>query len=89
MSKTRRIARRVRQVYRNATGLEKAFQTGFDIGYDRGRSMKVQISRKPESRYLKLHDGNYYDRKSDTIVIKEAIETLIIEDFSHDKTRTN
>jgi len=70
MSKTRRIARRVRQTYRNLVGLEKAFQSGFDSGYDRGRSMKVQISRKPESRYLKLFDGNFYDRQTDTIVVK-------------------
>jgi len=47
--------------------------------------MKVRISTKPEGRYLKLWSGDYYDRASDTIIIKEAIETLIIEDESNDR----
>jgi len=47
--------------------------------------MRVKISEKPTGRYLKLYNGNYYDRKSDTIIIKEAIETLIIEDKDNDR----
>jgi len=51
--------------------------------------MKVKISEKPKSRYLKLFDGNFYDRQTDTIIIKEAVLETVLGSDSNDKTRTN
>ncbi|MBW1931442.1 MAG: hypothetical protein JRI56_00145 [Deltaproteobacteria bacterium] len=51
--------------------------------------MKVRISTKPKGRYLKLHNGDIYDRQSDTIIIKEAVLETVLGGDSNDQTRVN